>query len=441
MQKCFWLTTSGQMLELVVEERAIHYLLREGFKIVGIFDEIRQAASEIEKAVVQLSLSTKALPLRAAMEEIRSLGLQLGFETSNPNTPDMTDFFSRLSADREQKERLAEFLCRRDFQNGKYPSLMFGRPRDKHVRESKSRPFFECGSTIAFVIGQFARDLSKLRFQDANTILMHEPELDIVLSNNMFCGSSLANLVTEVVTVSGYLSTKYAGHLPCPESWGNEPTGAATIRSSFEMKFYNRLCEDIATCDRILATCSNFSFVAGPLVGSRANAIAKHAIGSARNSKCDYATCFTFAKLLPITTLPSEIGASAHAINGIENCRIVFPRGNSENIEVDAIDSVWHRNLFQRKVRAEFEEFQEQISQSFSDGALRTSARSTWGDVARDAYVIVSLPMEKGELIKIWLKNSELPAAERIMEQLKLPLKFELSDNTPPNIAEVLMHK
>jgi len=229
------------------------------------------------------------LPIAAALRPVQDHYLLQGLLFAQAEI----QFFQRLRKQSEQKRVLAEYSMRQcelqeqlqAFQKGEPPTL--------------NRVFFESGSTIAHLIGMFANALSKAqRKRSAVDGGDPEPLQSTIVTNNLTAVTALAGLVANLEPVQGRLSMKYFGFFPFSEDDQN-PNWRQ------EGKRFNLLAEDIETCDSVFATCSNFSFLAGPIVGGRDNCLTKRSMysGAARwddHLKRQFYLVFHFQKLVPL---------------------------------------------------------------------------------------------------------------------------------------------
>lgn len=252
---------------------------------------------------------------------------------------------------------------------------------------------------MAYVIGEFALNLA--RPFDGISEPARKAE---VLTNNLFGLTALADLAMHVAPITGDLLTKYFGFFPSAEddqhpSKSGDPV-AAWLR---EIKGYMRLREDIAECNEVIATCSNFSFLAGPLVGSRGNALAKHAIYSGRTRTAEFAVCVHFEKIIPAHPC-------AHAMRPPKfECYCVF-NGIPEKTDAPRRDigqtchaENWHQLWLKRCKTATGELFE---ASSAHRPVLNPGWElGTWLSEAPGMRILVSLPPENQELALQWLRQ------------------------------------
>jgi hypothetical protein len=122
--------------------------------------------------------------------------------------------------------------------------------------------FYESGSVIAYIVGKLAQELA----QRASN-----PPRMSALTNNLAALTALAGLIEDVRCIKGRFDPKYYALLPFEE----EPTLQQLVDETHE--FY-ALVSEVRRCDHVFAACSSFSFIYGPIVGTRANALTKRAI-------------------------------------------------------------------------------------------------------------------------------------------------------------------
>ncbi|MCG3132730.1 MAG: hypothetical protein FLDDKLPJ_03596 [Phycisphaerae bacterium] len=193
-------------------------------------------------------------------------------------------FIDRLQVEPEQKYLIAEFVknnlieyeLRRSDMNGATPTL-----------------FFESGSTTANLIGvmaeYFANETEGADEESSSGCMPLN-----IKTNNLFALTAFATLVKNVETTSGPLMAKYYAFLPFGD---NQPKNEDEQRS--DAMSHGNLQAAFRMCSAIIATCSNFSLLGGPLVGSRANALFKHALHTHRATSGRFLELFHFQKLIP----------------------------------------------------------------------------------------------------------------------------------------------
>lgn len=347
----------------------------------------------------QLAALSKTIPLDRALERLRALGLLEGIEHQIG-----TEFLRRLEEKTEQKKALANYLTRGLSGSG-FPSLL---DQDNPARSI----FFESGSTIAYVIGEYARMLSEPFKTDGPTA----PNGGHVLTNNLFALTALAGVIEHVAPVSGNLLTKYFGFFPSAEE-GQHPDKSTEPsehkrRWIREIKGYQRLREDMKDCTHVVATCSNFSFLAGPLVGSRGNALAKHAIYTGKSCSSELAVCLHFEKLIPVHLCDFAMqGPKAE-------CFCVFPGLSNGDLAATKIaeklvEGNWHLRWLRRAKTATGELFQ---ASGNHHAILKNSWFATkWAEEAAGTRILISLPSESPDKAVAWLRK-ELDVVNPLIE-------------------------
>src|SRR5262249_45841702 len=139
-----------------------------------------------------------------------------------------SDFLKRMEVGMQEKTGLAKY-CYDKCGLADTLSAYRRHLQPGHASKDAELPalFFECGSTIAFVIGYFALHLMHTLKKHAT----HRKSLpagratlleNSILSNNLYALTALAGLAHVVEPIAGNLNTKYAGFLPfrdaCPTS-------------------------------------------------------------------------------------------------------------------------------------------------------------------------------------------------------------------------------
>ncbi len=211
-------------------------------------------------------------------------------------------------------------------------SLTEGTVRNPQLRATV---FFESGTTISYVAGRLAKFLR----EETNQGTPRLPMPITVITNNLICITALAKLVESVLPTHGRLEYKYFGFLACEDTVPSDRINLAREHAN-----YSALVESIKNCQSVFATCSRFSFILGPLVGSRANCLTKCAMyqgasGWSRNEGKEFFLCFHFGKIVPFVSALSETELRFESPDN--KCQYVFP---PETIK--AVDRMsWQRNL------------------------------------------------------------------------------------------------
>lgn len=384
---------------------------------------IQQKLNEI---AVYLGKVANHLPLNIALDHLRDLGLLEGMDNEIQNS----EFLRRLKEHPEEKQAIAAFL-NREAVDGGFPSLLW----DSFPYR---RMFFESGSTIAFPIGEFARRLAA----DDQIQLGYRAPIE-VLTNNLFALTALANLVKSVAPVNGSLVTKYYGFFTSAEE--NEHPNSETepaLRAKLwkkEVEGYRRLRDDVAECDVILATCSNFSFLAGPLVGSRGNAIAKHAIYTGKHPEAQLAVALHFEKLIGMTGNPIDIPMQAPK----KECYCVFPLSESKRKKLaDTIHQLeernWHHHWGKGAKVAAIE-----VLEAAADHHLvlkQSEFADTWIEKAAGNRLLVGLPHDNLAVALSWIQR-EVDHANRALSPVHR-VGYQINEKVNPfesKVVEILI--
>lgn len=293
----------------------------------GVLTRLHVLGLEVEELIKELTFSQIS-------QELRAIGLFEGIEHSTPNP----SFLDRLLKHAEGKFAMAKYLMLNPGPAGSTPFRLAETIYDEPRRHSRYKSvFFEAGSTIAYVVGAYAKALraahsSASKVDDPLSINL-APGAISGITNNLFALTALADLVDSISPVPGESLTKYYGFFP----FSDKPDGPQVSSSEAEevlaawldeARNWTALSQRVRECDVVFATCSNFSFLAGPLVGSRANALAKHAIlsGSVGGST-EAILLLDFSKLVPISDAPERIKSRTRIELSAptENCFCVFP--------------------------------------------------------------------------------------------------------------------
>jgi hypothetical protein len=213
-------------------------------------------------------------------------------------------FFERVATEPEQKQAVARYAYDKGGLKDEVRRFLDNRP------PALRRLFFESGSTIAHLVGHFAvqvSDVQRTRYQAQPTVSVSckqeeesAPPLmqSAVITNNLTGVTALAGLVEQLEPIQGRLSLKYLGFFPFSET-------ESTIDWQNEGRRYSLLADDIESCDAVFATCSNFSFLGGPIVGTRANCLTKRSMysGAERWDSAvakNFYVLFHFEKIVPL---------------------------------------------------------------------------------------------------------------------------------------------
>lgn len=345
---------------------------------------IERANVEIQNAAKVIQTELGKLRINLAIESLRKRGLFRGVEKQELDPK----FIKRLNDHDEQKELLAKYLNRPEPIDDGFPSLAW-------TSDTPQRIFFESGSTVAFVIAKFAENLD-------NALMYPEVQYGLgqheIVTNNLFALTALTGLVKRVSPVEGNLLAKYSGFFSSAEK-DEAPNSTSSIGWKKEIVGYNRLCEDTEDCTHIFATCSNFSLLAGPLVGSRGNAIAKHAIFSRKNAETKFCVLFHYDKLIRMT---DDTRVTENEKKTLDECFCVFhvDKQLADNL-VDGIqalkNSQWHGQWIKEKRRESIDAFIDAVEQYHAALKRPGLTRGNWSDEALGKVIIIALPNDNTE--------------------------------------------
>jgi hypothetical protein len=342
-----------------------------------------------------------------------------------------TKFHERLHRNEKQKQRLAEFAFHECGLKSEIDRFLV-----KKVHPS--RLFFESGSTIAYIIGLFAR-----KIREAKSGLLDS----IVLTNNVLAIPALAGLAANVEPIQGRFEPTYYGFMPFRE---NEPQDS--VRKKRETQQFDWLRDDIAACDRVYAACTEFSFLAGPLVGTRQNALTKRAMAAGMRgwNESDlpqkrYYLFLHFEKLLPTAPIIQDM-AGALPLRGeteSESPFSVFPSLESQEFNAmmghwhadiakwmksngTAIPPVkldWHKKYFGSNAQI-VKDATEFLNKSFLYyGRTAVNFRASWLEAGLDTRIVIALPPNSHDN-SLKALTSEVQYVNELIGKTKIPRKF-----------------
>jgi len=330
----------------------------------------------------------RSVPASELFIETSGMHLYEGLAAS----PQVPQFLERLRKHVPEKTAVAKYAME------KFLSVELN-SWDLQANENRSKGtfFFESGSTIAYLIGALAEGIAgKLTDSATTKSPAHQAWARrfpyTVVTNNFFGLTAFTELVWAVKPTPGSLSTKYYGFLPFYEnSPAHLSVEEAKRQKNREVENYSILERVIGRCQKIFATCSNFSLIAGPIVGERANALTKHVIHSSRSPDVAVIEMFDYSKYVPIAEVDTE---------GLEgpkpqcNCVFAPPEWacNDEILTKTGSDS-WHA----RYARKDFDKFPilERRGNEPYFGEV-SHQMSSWYSKARDTDVLVGLPHDDG---------------------------------------------
>lgn len=245
--------------------------------IAALLDDIlikvhENPQSSVPAIVNKLTQLIEAIPIAAKLGAIQQWNLLQGllYEQSE------ILFFQRMEEQKDLKQQLATYCLKQCGLRNEADRFRMGEPPT--IRSV----FLESGSTIAHLIGKFAELVhtaqrergEQNRVAGSNSVSCGGTPLQmelVVNTNNLTALTALAGMIRDIEPTQGWLSFKYFGFLP----FANDDKDSDWSK---EGRRFITLSGDIASSDLVFATCSSFSLVMGPLVGSRANSITKRAM-------------------------------------------------------------------------------------------------------------------------------------------------------------------
>lgn len=306
---------------------------------------------------------------------LRSEGLYTGLYDGKA----AKDYLDRLSDDEEGKKRLSAYMLREAAAqqiDSHIPSLRALRPNSL---------FCESGTTFIKLI----RDYTKYR-----DVLPHRCH-----TNNLLVETAWVNIVKDVYALPGRFLAKYYGLFPFADD-------KSTADAEYEDWGYHAIQKSVAHCDTVLATCSHFSLLAGPLVGSRANALFKNAMYAGQRPVVDgqhqsFVLMFHFTKWIPVCDPPPPLRFKPP--DG--NCICVLPATDEALPRVQTSNN-WYRTW----------ETKDAILAK-DEAPFNLRARQ-WFELLPRVKVLVSLPEQDWRSAYEFLKM-ELAIVEKYMRQLE----------------------
>ncbi len=330
---------------------------------------------------------------------------------------------------------------------------------DCKEHSSFKRIFFESGSTISYVIGKFADRLAEAKQSVQPEKLKFEPNLlrNRILTNNLLTLTALAGRAYYIQPIQGRLDAKYFGLFPFFEfePGSNHKLCTKNEQLEEEIKSFASVRDQVHKCHQVFATCSNFSFLAGPLVGSRANALVKRAMHLGKekwdnDSNNKYYLLFHFNKLVPFARDQLPIGEAERAdskcfrvfIDAPENIRGAFQ--SNKNLFAK---SSWHTDWLSADVNpgpgkcalAGFDT-PEAKGKPRIPGLL-----DPWLAAAEGTHVLVALPRAETELAfdclsgDLMLVNKLLAAAQSGRRYRFVNSDNEITRNIPSAKSQAIV--
>ena len=333
-------------------------------------------------------------------------GLMEGF-----SSPEMAKFLRRLLENDVQKRQLARYQIKKgglgSFFNKNNPI--------------SSQVFLESGSTIAYLIGSIASHTMKTG---------SAPRF---LSNNLLALTALAG-IAEVEPIQGTLLMKYCGFMPFRDDFVTDPNVQAN-----ENNRYLRLIADARSCEAYYCTCSNFSFLAGPLVGSRSNAITKRALSETfilqPDRKAVFDWMFHFEKIVPTSEYP-EIQFQEVT----SKCMCSFTQPNPEqrdavrhSAEFGDFTKTWPSGKAMNPGHKWHLDYLEKHSPDLSPVLQISSAyhlNSSWIHTSKDMRLIIALPTLDASLTDTafsWLVE-EIERVNSVLDSVPDSVSYKLDN-------------
>ncbi len=370
------------------------------------------------------------------MDVLRSIGLLEGLQEAAH-----MKFFERLMEKPVEKKALGEFLAKAHIG----PEIEAQLGDNQFVAP---RFFFESGSTLAYVIGESARQIrGKLPRKDRGLARTLEGQF---LSNNFFGMTGFSGLVKHVEPTIGAFDPHYYGLFPFRDR-APEPDDRLSRES--ECAGFESLRDAISQCHKVFTTCSNFSFLTGPLVGGRSNALTKRALAEGlirAGHKCKYHLAFHFEKIVLLSPENSEAPFSMRS--AIKNkCLSVFPLVSDD--ELSKAHAVWNQELANWRNRKQLSDSSPLNKLEWHAGVLHEKAIPTainslvesfvavrgdnlyrkglttysWTDIAPHVTLVISLPDQALDRAVAVLRE-EIETANLLVKKFKSPIKYRFLD-------------
>jgi hypothetical protein len=354
------------------------------------------------------------------LQDLGQLGLLDGIMPSHLNSAGM----GRLTKSRAEKTALADFVFKecglKEIVDAH--SRMLIRGPQEHPEPDSRRLFLESGSSIAYPIGVLAKSLSKVYEQCRSSGRDQQWISDrllsnYILTNNVLGLTALAGLASTIVPIQGRLDIAYVGLFP----FGNHIPSSSDGWLD-EIDSFVTLMGQIAKTDLVYTTCSNYSLLVGPLVGSRSNALVKRAIHSGRElwkgeDKKAYYLLLDYTKLVPIESVPHTHSFKLNTPK--EHCFQVFPTPNesamwsrvlqqrsSGHSVASGRSSIenWHTGVADRAIRLPFQESPNCALTKLGDVWKRNPHRTgthanltmPWINIGLNDHILIAAPAELG---------------------------------------------
>ncbi len=289
---------------------------------------------------------------------------------------DHADQFKARLIDQDvfEKSKLAKYLLRDATMDTSGPSPTV-RPLGLSL-DSDAMIFVESGSTFGDLIGTYAQSLASDKSTDRPAAAR---------TNNMLVLTAWTNLIPDVIVEPGSFLSKYYGFFPFSDDknsvdWKREATS------------YNVIRRDVHECGRVFATCSRFSFLAGPIVGSRANAIFKHAMHLATHDKQEFVMLFAWNKIVPVNSaMISPAGTR-------DDCYCVLDKPAwLQRSPANSNGDDWHSKWRKGNIECAGSHFRDGLLQHVNPrpGSLvDADFQKSWLDIAPRVKIVIGLPKE-----------------------------------------------
>lgn len=333
------------------------------------------------------------------------------------------DFIKRITDDHPvEKYNIAEAAVKKYFADiGGSPASSSDVTPSFQPSIRLPRYFYESGSVVGFITGKLAQEII-----GGNDRLLQ----CCALTNNLLALTALAGLVKDVYSIKGRFDPKYFALLPFKET----PVGPDIIDETHD---FSTLRTEIERCDRVFAACSSFSFVFGPLVGTRDNALTKRAMYEGllrwKNDtliKKKFVLAFQVQKIVPFSRLSDDgnYGMREHGLG----CFAVMAPPNRD--QLTSMYKAWCSNLSDAKPtevpRLKWHEqhlsgkkapstalrdFQQAYKNPDANGDQPNLDR-TWLDVAHRVELLIGLPGNYQASLETKILEDELKFANLLLE-------------------------
>jgi hypothetical protein len=429
-------------------------LLRLLLRVLGPLRD-RLTSDDLEALNAQAESISAVFDLASALHVGQRYGFYQGLLTGIHDSPFNQ---ARLAEGTELKQALAGYCLQKVFQ-ADLDQFQRPGPNSDGGESRRQRLFFESGTTIAFIIGRLALAIDEARQARGRADREHglpastPPLFPATVETNSFIGqTALAGLVEQMTPLHGHLELKYYGHLPFDDvvNTGLSPVDRAA-RLEEEYASFRNVRAVVGGCDRVFATCSAFSFLFGPLVGSRANCLTKTAmyagaLSGSGNGRRFY-LCLHYNKIVPGVRRAVAVGATEPATAVLHRperrCQSVFPLPQRAEIEAWAdkrqrsvagqaaepylFDRDWHGAVLAGKVpvAVAIKGFQADC-RTFDTPVVDFSL--TWLDwVCGHPGLRLLIAYPEGDKSAWALISREVTAANEVLSHLRKPVRLHLT--------------